>query len=187
LLQQLLEWDFRAFEAIHIGNANRVFDALLPFVRNPFFWAPLYLFLLAYMYREYGKKGLNWVLFFFFCFVAGDFLSARVLKPLFHRTRPCIDSYWMEIHRHIVPDSVGYSFPSSHATNHFAMAIFIVLTIPHLQRTYKLLAIFWAALIAYSQVYVGVHYPLDVTAGALLGIWIGYVIGNYFNFKTQLL
>jgi undecaprenyl-diphosphatase len=93
---------------------------------------------------------------------------------------------WNGMHRHIVPDSHGFSFPSSHATNHFAMAMFIYITCSKFHSGIKYLAFFWAAAVAYAQVYVGVHYPIDVLAGATLGCWIGYLTGNYFNMRSEL-
>ncbi len=165
---------------------NAVLDFLLPFIRNPFFWAPLYLFLIIVMWEKFAKKGMLWVLFFTISFAIGDFFSTRLLKPLFMRVRPCSDAMWHDVFRHLVPNSSGPSFPSSHATNHFALAVFIIITCGHFHKSIKWLAIFWASLVAYAQVYVGVHYPLDVLGGALLGSWIGYTVGNYFNMRSAL-
>jgi undecaprenyl-diphosphatase len=81
---------------------------------------------------------------------------------------------------------VGYrpqssSFTSSHAANHFGMAIFLYLTLKNDFGKWPLLFFLWAFSISFAQVYVGVHYPLDVTCGALIGILIGYLCGKSFN------
>jgi undecaprenyl-diphosphatase len=68
----------------------------------------------------------------------------------------------------------NFSFTSSHATNHFSLAIFVFMTLQPLFKKYSYLFFLWAGIICYAQVYVGVHYPLDVLAGALLGLMIGY-------------
>jgi membrane-associated phospholipid phosphatase len=185
-MDKLLSWDYFLFEKIHAKGNTAFLDFLFPYLRNPFFWSPLYLFLIVVMYENFAKKGMLWVLFFLITFGIGDFFSARLLKPLVHRIRPCIDPIWNGIHRHIVPDSSGFSFPSSHATNHFAMAMFIYITCKKFHPSISYLCFSWAALIAYAQVYVGVHYPIDVFGGALLGIWIGYLTGNYFNSRGVL-
>lgn len=67
----------------------------------------------------------------------------------------------------------GYSFPSSHATNHFALATLLFLSWGRKFRSWRWILLLWAASIAYGQVYVGVHYPLDVSFGALLGATLG--------------
>jgi undecaprenyl-diphosphatase len=77
--------------------------------------------------------------------------------------------------------SGGFSFTSSHAANHFGLAMFIFMTIQPLFKKYTWLFFIWAAVIAYAQVYVGVHYPLDIFVGALIGLFIGWFIGSVFN------
>lgn len=186
MIQKIVNWDYRVFENVHAHWHNAFFDFIFPYVRNPFFWSPLYLFLIVVMYENFGKKGMLWALFYLITFGLGDFFSAKLLKPLVHRLRPCIDPMWNGMHRHIVPDSHGFSFPSSHATNHFAMAMFIYITCSKFHSGIKYLVFFWAAAVAYAQVYVGVHYPIDVLAGATLGCWIGYLTGNYFNMRSEL-
>ena len=103
-----------------------------------------------------------------------DFTSSKIVKPLVERVRPCNDTNLPFGVRELVKCGGGYSFTSSHATNHFAIATFLSLILGFLRKkwiTWTLLA--WAASIAYGQVYVGVHYPLDVIAGAALGSLIG--------------
>jgi membrane-associated phospholipid phosphatase len=184
VLQQILNWDYKLFEWIHIGCQNVFFDFLLPFTRNKYFWAPVYLFLAAFMYEQFGKKSLVWMLGFFVTFALCDFTSASIIKPLFHRTRPCNDSMWFDVYRQLVPRSHGFSFPSSHATNHYGLASFIVITLGHFSKKIKWIAFAWASLIGFAQIYVGMHYPLDILGGILIGIWIGNVIGNYSNHNT---
>jgi membrane-associated phospholipid phosphatase len=186
VIDNILDWDYFIFKHVHAQWHSAFLDFIFPYIRNPFFWAPLYLFLVIMLVEHFGKKGWLWVLFFLITFGFGDFFSARLIKPVVHRLRPCIDPMWQGIHRHIVPDSTGFSFPSSHATNHFAMAMFIWVTCGKFHGSIKYLCFIWAASIAYAQVYVGVHYPVDVTCGALLGCWIGYITGNYFNSRYAL-
>ncbi len=183
----ILELDFKIFYYVHVVAHNAFLDFILPFIRNQYFWAPLYLFLVVVMAENYNRKGWDWVYYFFISFAIGDLLSSRILKPLVHRIRPCVDSYWQDVHRHLVPVSHGFSFPSSHATNHFALSMFIVITCGHKHPAIKWLALGWATSVAYAQVYVGVHYPLDVLAGSILGCIIGYYMGNYFNLRKGLL
>ena len=75
----------------------------------------------------------------------------------------------------------SFSFTSSHAFTHFAMATFFYLTLKKYLGNWMLLAFAWAAIIAYAQVYVGVHFPADVVGGAVFGILVGYLLGKLFN------
>jgi undecaprenyl-diphosphatase len=86
----------------------------------------------------------------------------------------------------IVPCGSGYSFPSAHATNHFALAVFSALTMKRLVKNIWPIAITWAALVAYAQVYVGVHFPLDVFCGALLGTAVGMITSRLYHMKFGL-
>jgi undecaprenyl-diphosphatase len=82
--------------------------------------------------------------------------------------------------------SGGFSFTSSHAANHFGLAMFIVMTLQPLLKNYRYLFLFWAAIISYAQVYVGVHFPLDVFAGAIIGISVGYLNSKLYYKITGL-
>ena len=77
--------------------------------------------------------------------------------------------------------SGGFSFTSSHAANHFGLAMFLFISIVPLFKNYTWLFFIWAAIIAYAQVYVGVHYPLDVIAGAMIGLAVGKLNGMIFK------
>ena len=167
---------------------NDTFDQIIPFLRNQWTWQPLYLFLALYMPSSYGKSGWIWCFFFILCFACSDFVSASLLKPIFHRLRPCADPELATLVHNIVPCGGGYSsFPSSHASNHFTIGVFLAFTLGKLHKWVKPVAILWAALVAYSQVYVGVHFPLDVFCGALIGISIGTIAGKVFNKRFGLI
>ena len=166
---------------------NPAMDWVMPFFRNQWFWAPLYFFLFLFMPSRFGKSGWLWCLVFFASFVLSDQVSATLLKPVFNRIRPCNDPYFASIVHIIVPCGSGLSFPSSHASNHFSMAVFSAVTLSRSVKWIWAVAIGWALLVAYSQVYVGVHFPLDVICGGLLGSVIGYCMGKLFNKFTPLI
>jgi membrane-associated phospholipid phosphatase len=186
VLKKILNWDYIAFKAIHLNGQNAILDFILPFLRNPYFWGPLYIFVAIYMYQVYGRKGLIWMVFFIITFAISDFVSASIIKPIIHRIRPCNDGLLLSQIRHLVPRSSGFSFPSSHAANHFALAVFSIITCRRFFKNIVPYALLWAGVIAYAQVYVGVHFPMDVIFGALLGTWAGFITGNYFNLRFKL-
>jgi undecaprenyl-diphosphatase len=75
----------------------------------------------------------------------------------------------------------SFSFTSSHAANHFGIATFIFLTLKPLFNNYRYLFLLWAGIISYAQVYVGVHYPVDVFVGAVIGIFFGWVLAYFYS------
>ncbi|MEM6725329.1 MAG: phosphatase PAP2 family protein [Bacteroidota bacterium] len=109
-----------------------------------------------------------------------DQISSQLIKPMVGRDRPCKEITLNDRVEPLVRCGSGKSFPSSHAANHFGIALIIGLglrrMIPWL--IWGLGA--WAALISICQVFVGVHYPSDVFIGALLGIIIGAILGKWY-------
>lgn len=181
IIDQLTYWDFTAWFYMNTQWVNDFLDILMPFLRNQWTWAPLYLFLLVFMPLNFGRKGWMWCVFFIMAFAFGDFISASLMKPYFMRIRPCNNPYIKDIVHNIVHCGGGYSFPSSHATNHFAMGIFSAVSLRKIAPWVWIAAIIWATSIAYAQVYVGVHFPGDVVAGGILGSAIGLLIGYVYN------
>lgn len=178
------EWDKWLFVKLNSQWTNPVFDAVLPFLRNSVFWAPLYLFVAAFMALNFGKKGLWWSLLFICTVSITDMIGARIFKEIFHRLRPCQDPAFMNHVRLLLKQCSGsFSFVSNHAANHFGLATFTFLTFKGFFKKWMYLAYVWAFFIAYAQIYVGVHYPLDVLGGAILGMIIGSLTARLFDKK----
>lgn len=186
MLSKLINLDYLLFYYVHFEWSNKFFDTVFPFIRNQFFWAPVYLFLLLFSIYNYGKKGLLWCIGYLVAFGVTDYTSSSIIKPIFKRTRPCNDETFLEAIRGLVHCGSGYSFPSSHAANHFAMSVFIAITLTKNHKWLWVPLLLWAALVAYAQVYVGVHFPIDVLGGSLLGSLIGVVFGILFNYCIKL-
>jgi membrane-associated phospholipid phosphatase len=175
----LINWDYQLFEAINTGMSSLFLDAILPWMREPLFWLPLYTFIIAFTFFNYGKKAYWLIVFLGLTTSSADMVSSRLVKKTIERIRPCNDDKVMVIER--VRCGVGYSFTSSHATNHFAVASFLIATLGLHHKRMKPVLWFWASLISFSQVYVGVHYPLDILGGALLGMSIGKLWSLIFH------
>jgi membrane-associated phospholipid phosphatase len=186
LQETIIYYDHIAWYYLNSRWHNAPMDWLMPFFRNQWFWVPLYFFLLLFMPSRFGKSGWLWCLAFFVTFVLSDQASATLLKPYFHRIRPCNDPYFASLVHIIVPCGSGQSFPSSHAANHFSLALFSAVSLSRFAKWILPVALGWALLVAYAQVYVGVHFPLDVVCGGLLGACIGYCTGKLFNRFTPL-
>jgi len=173
------EWLF------HILNGqchNSFFDAVIPYWRSKYVWIPLYVFIASFLLINWKKRGLLVLLFAIVTIGVADFTSSKIVKPLVQRIRPCNDATLTFEVRELVKCGGGYSFTSSHATNHFAIAAFLIIVLSVFRRKWISWALFaWATSIAYGQVYVGVHYPLDVVAGAILGSFIGIIFANIYQ------
>jgi len=170
--------DSSLFEMINSGWSNPVLDTLMPLIRQPFFWVPLYVFYIGFVLLNFGKKGYWLLLFTLLTVSTSDSISSRPVKQYFQRLRPCNDAAVKVIER--VPCGSGYSFTSSHASNHFAIATFLVLVLGGVWKRLKYFLFPWAASVGFAQIYVGVHFPGDVLGGCILGMLLGYLWARLF-------
>lgn len=149
-------------------------------------WVPLYILLLIFATIKLKKQVWIWILFVVLTIVLTDQISSHILKPFIARLRPCTDPIFSPQIRLLLDHcSGGFSFTSSHACNHFGIAVFIIISLGTYLNKWKYLFILWAATICFAQVYVGVHYPLDVLCGGLLGALIGKLTGSFYLNKIK--
>ena len=181
MIETLQQFDVALFLKIHKGLSNSFLDWLMPLLRNRFFWSPLYLFIIVFCIKEYKKQGYYILGMLLLTFAIGDLTASRIIKPLVARLRPCNAISLANDILHVVPCGTGYSFPSAHATNHFAIAVFLICVFYNRFKPILPIGLAWATIIAFAQVYVGVHYPIDVFVGALLGVCIGLFTAKLFT------
>ncbi len=182
LWQQLTDLDRWLFVQLNSKLTNPAFDTLFPYFRDSVFWAPLYIFLFAFIVFNFGKKGWKWSVAFLATIAVTDLCGTYLFKQNFQRLRPCQDPvFYTQVRLLLKNCSGGYSFLSNHAANHFGLATFMMLTLKPVLHKWIYLFLIWAVLIAYSQIYVGVHYPSDVIAGALLGTLAGWLIARGYQ------
>ena len=162
MLERLLEFDRWLFHLINGAGKNAVFDAVMPFLTDfSNFEAPLavvWVMLIVFG----GRKGRVAALTIAATLLLTDQVSSHVIKPLFQRQRPCVA---LEDVRLLVGFKNTLSFTSSHAANIFGAATVLALA-------YRRLAVVFFAValaVAYSRVYVGLHYPFDVICGGAMG------------------
>lgn len=178
--QQILHTDYALMLKINKDWQWESFDIIALFIREASFWVPLYAFAGLFVLLNYGKKGLWWILTLVCLVSLSDLISSQVFKPFFFRPRPCRDPYMAHQIRFLAKTcGLNGSFTSSHASNHFAIASFLYLTLKRFSPWWAV-AFLWAGLISYAQVYVGVHYPFDVLGGAIFGFTIGYLAARIF-------
>ncbi|WP_210515458.1 phosphatase PAP2 family protein [Hymenobacter terricola] len=150
-------------------------DSLMTFASNRYVWIPVYVLLIAVLIDLFRRRVLLMLPLLIAAVGLADSITSRLFKPFFGRLRPCHDP--MLFGRLHLPDGCGgqFGFLSSHAANSVALAIFLLLALPAGRfRTLKTLAFIWAALLSYSRMYLGAHYPTDVLGGAAIGALLGW-------------
>ena len=169
---------FLFLNGLHVDWLDKVMIA----ITQMWVWAPLYLLLIYWAVKQYGKR--CWWIFLTIGIVVlcSDQLSAHVCKPLFQRLRPCYNPDFQNL-IYLPKGMAGgrYGFVSSHAANTFAVAAFLTAA---LHKNYKWIGIvlyLWAFISSYSRIYLGFHYPGDILCGALLGILIGLILWKVFQ------
>lgn len=152
-----IQWFYFVNQSLH----NALFNVVMPFVSNVGDNGLLWLFfaLLLYLFGpKMRRTSFLMLLALFISFVLGE----EILKHIFQRPRPFLSLEGVNL---LVATPGSFSFPSGHAANAFASSLVVARKIPRLAR----LALLTAVVVAFSRVYVGVHYPLDILGGALLG------------------
>lgn len=163
---------------------NEKWDFFWLNITNKYIWLPLYIILLFLIFKYYGWKKALFTVFIIALLITFTDQLVNLIKEITHRIRPNNDETIKNLIR-VVKNSSDFSFVSGHATNSFAVSIFVILSLKNYFKPIYFLLI-WPLLFAYSRIYLGVHYPLDVLSGAFLGILIGigfYKVHGYFNLK----
>lgn len=185
MFKAVVDFDKFLFGIVNQKASNPFFDSIMPFIRQPLFWLPLYLFIILFAIYNFPKKAAIWIGSLLLTITITDSFSSHIFKPLFGRLRPCNNPELADSIRLLV-DHCGQngSFTSSHATNHFGIAVFIFITLNKVWGKFNYLFVLWASVISFAQVYVGVHFPFDVVGGAILGSSIGYLTASAFKTKV---
>jgi len=171
-LEKIIDYDKELF--IYLNSlGSEPWDNFWVTLTNQFSWIPLFALLLILIFRSYGwKKGLLLMVITALLITFSD-QFVNLIKDYFGRLRPNNDTTINEMIR-ILRGPRSFSFVSGHSTTSFAVTTFIIASMKEHYK-YPLLLLIWPILFAYSRIYVGVHFPIDIFVGMLLGILIGYV------------
>lgn len=191
VFDRIVAADRSAFLAIN-GHHSPALDSLMWYVSDLRLWLPAYVLFLVLIKVRWGWRGLWWslpvVALMILCTDTG---SVLLFKNTVQRLRPSHAQDLVGlVHLLNGPDGKPYmggqfGFVSSHATNHFGIASFMIGVLQWRPVWSAVLLLLWASIIAYSRVYIGVHYPGDVIVGALYGALVGLIAFRLFLFLHQ--
>ena len=177
MLEQIINWDIQFF--LFLNKFHSLFwDDIMWWISGKKSWIPLYLIILFFVFWKYKFKGFVVLICVALVILIADKTSVYLFKNVFERFRPCHNPDLVDV-VHIVNDKCGgkYGFVSSHAANSFAFATF---TSYIFRRSYySVFILIWAAIVSYSRVYLGVHYPADIICGGLLGVLSGFIVFRF--------
>lgn len=177
-LQKILEFDTELF--LYLNNFHNYFwDTIMLMITRKETWAPLYLIIVYYVIKNYRSKSVLILLFLVLTIVASDQISV-LIKETIQRLRPVHEPAIADMVHNVFRKGGLHGFVSSHATNMFGIFVFTSRIFKN--RNYFFLMLFWAVIISYSRIYIGVHYPLDIIGGALLGWLIGIIMYKLLMF-----
>ncbi len=157
------------------GIHSDFFDSLMWWISNKYVWIPLYAYLLYLLIKKYGKKSILPVVTIILLIIVTDQLSVHLFKNMIQRYRPTHNLDISEL-VHTVNNYKGgiFGFISSHAANSFGIATLLLLFLKN--KHISLILIFWAIIVSYSRIYLGVHFPGDIACGGLFGIIIAFIL-----------
>lgn len=165
MINQLDTQAFLWLNSIH----NDFFDPIMAWISGRNSWFPMYAIIIGSIIWFQRRKSIGILLMIIFSVIISDQVCSSILKPLIHRLRPCHEPS-IENVVHVVGNCGGqFGFCSSHAANTFALVTCLILLFGKKILGIKYLYI-WAIIVSYSRIYVGVHYPIDILSGALIGV-----------------
>jgi len=177
-IDAIVNWDKAAFLAINSLH-NPFFDFVMYWLSNRPLWIPLYVFLIYLIVRHYRRNAWYILLSVIILVVLTDQVSVHLFKNVFHRLRPCHDPILSGMVYTLNGECGGtYGFISSHAANSFGFVVFLFPFLRKIVPGLNWALIAWAALVSYSRIYLGVHFPLDVIVGAMVGVTLGFSCRN---------
>ena len=169
MIETLVDIDKSLMVFLNKKISNSFFDVLMPIITNQNFLTIIGIILIIYLGYFGNKKGRITLVVLLFAAGMSDALCAQIIKPWVGRIRPSHE--FIDFINLLVSKGGKWSFPSNHAANSFAFAT----VLSYFYDKNKIILFFIASTIAFSRVYVGVHYPMDILFGAFIGYTVSWI------------
>ncbi|MBL4744879.1 MAG: phosphatase PAP2 family protein [Flavobacteriaceae bacterium] len=185
MLDSIIENDIALF--LYLNNLGTVqWDAFWLFMTNKFSAIPLYLLLLFISYKKIGIKKTMVAVVFILLLIALSDQTSQFFKYGLKRLRPCHDGNLMDLVRLVKANCGGkFSFFSAHAANAAAVAVYFGLLLRNFYKYIFSALLLWAAVVAYSRIYIGVHFPADILVGFFIGSTYGILFYKMFKWVVK--
>ena len=175
MFKELLYSDEQLFIFLN-GLGNDSWDSFWLVITDKLTFIPLYAILLFLIYRKLGVKSLLLIVVIVAVMITFTDQITNLFKYiLIKRSRPCREDHLQEVIRFIASGCGRYGFFSGHAANSMAAAVFGGLILRPYFKSLIFILLFWSAMVAYSRIYVGVHFPIDIICGMIFGAISGYL------------
>ena len=162
---------------IFLNNlGSSTFDPFWILVSEKWFWIPLYVIFLYFLYKNFNKKSLFYILLFVALGITASDQIANIFKFGFERLRPCHDPSLEGLLREVKCGG-KFGFYSAHSSNSFFVATYLTMLLGKKIKQLPYFLFVWAAIVAYSRVYLGMHFPGDIIIGAIMGILLALFFG----------
>ena len=184
MVEKILIYERDAFFALN-GSDSAFLDRFMWIFTGKAVWLPLaFLILLVLIYKKNWRESLLVMLAIVFVVTLCDQFASHVCKPIFTRFRPTHHPDFMDQVKIVFGYRGGlYGFISSHAANAFGFATLMALIMR--DKLFGWTIFFWAALTAYTRVYLGVHFISDIVPGAISGVFFGYLVYRLYSFSRS--
>ena len=174
MIEQLLKYDTELF--LFLNNlGSSTWDGLWLAITEKLTFIPLYVLLLFLLYKKFGAKALLVFVVVVALMITFTDQITNIFKRGFMRPRPCGEADLIDHMRFIAVRCGKYGFFSGHSSNSMAAAVFAGLMLKPYYKNLIYFMLFWSVIVAYSRIYVGVHYPLDILCGLTFGACAGFL------------
>ena len=182
MLDKILSLDQKLFVFLN-SLGSETFDGLWLLITKQLNWIPFFLLLLYFIYKKLGVKQTLYLFLFVALLIFFTDQITNLFKNGFQRLRPCNNPEINSFIR-IVQSRTSFSFFSGHASNTMAVATFLYLVFKKDFKYFWLLFL-WPLVFAYSRIYLGLHYPLDILSGYLFGGILGFLMFKFYRMAQK--